>query len=54
MELKSTGRVSGDVEAPVIIVEEGVLLDGHCRMTRGGQTLEVPAPRDLAVGPLKR
>jgi cytoskeletal protein CcmA (bactofilin family) len=26
--------VFGDVEAPVIVVEEGVLFEGHCRMTK--------------------
>ena len=33
-ELRGTARVSGDVEAPVIVVEEGVLFDGHCRNTK--------------------
>ena len=37
MELRGTARVTGDVEAPVIVVEEGVHFDGHCRMTRGRQ-----------------
>jgi len=35
VELRGTARVTGDVEAPVIVVEEGVHFDGHCRMTRG-------------------
>lgn len=35
VELRGTGRVFGDVEAPVIVVEEGVLFEGHCRMTKG-------------------
>ena len=37
VELRGTARVTGDVEAPVIVVEEGVHFDGHCRMTRGHQ-----------------
>ena len=37
VELRGTARVTGDVEAPVIVVEEGVHFDGHCRMTRGRQ-----------------
>ena len=27
-------RVTGDVEAPVIVMEKGAVLDGHCRMTK--------------------
>src|SRR5205814_4031427 len=32
VELRGSARVFGDVEAPVIVVEEGVLFEGHCRM----------------------
>jgi cytoskeletal protein CcmA (bactofilin family) len=34
VELRGTARVFGDVEAPVIVVEEGVRFEGHCRMTK--------------------
>ena len=34
VELRGTARVYGDVEAPVIVVEEGVLFEGHCRMPK--------------------
>jgi cytoskeletal protein CcmA (bactofilin family) len=54
VELKRTARVYGDVEAPVVVVEEGVLCDGHCRMARPTPLAEVPPTRDLAVVPLKR
>jgi cytoskeletal protein CcmA (bactofilin family) len=53
IELKRTARVYGDVEAPVVVVEEGVLFEGHCRMSKPSPASEV-APRDLAVVPLKR
>jgi cytoskeletal protein CcmA (bactofilin family) len=33
VELKAGARVFGDVEAPVVVVEEGVLFEGHCRMS---------------------
>lgn len=36
VELRGSARVYGDVEAPVIVVEEGVLFDGHCKMKKGG------------------
>ena len=59
IDLKRTARVYGDVEAPVVVLEEGVLFEGHCRMAKPSPVAEVPprdlAPtRDLAVVPLKR
>jgi cytoskeletal protein CcmA (bactofilin family) len=53
IELKRTARVYGDVEAPVVVVEEGVIFEGHCRMSKPSPVSEV-ATRDLAVVPLKR
>ncbi|HET8578118.1 MAG TPA: polymer-forming cytoskeletal protein [Methylomirabilota bacterium] len=54
VELKRTARLFGDVEAPIIVVEEGVLFEGHCRMTKVNQIAEVPSARDLSVVALKR
>ena len=58
VELRGTARVFGDIEAPVIVVDEGVLFDGHCRMTKnrpGEPAVVSPAPqRDLSVVSLKR
>jgi len=34
VELKGSARVTGDVEAPIIAIEKGAVLDGHCRMTK--------------------
>lgn len=34
VELRGTARVYGDVEAPVIVVEEGVLFEGRCKNTK--------------------
>jgi len=46
VELRGTARVYGDVEAPVIVVEEGVLFEGHCKNTKG-RSADVPsADRD--------
>ena len=56
VELRGTARVYGDVEAPVIVVEEGVLFEGHCRMTKGGRPQDAPTPapqRDLSVVAIK-
>jgi cytoskeletal protein CcmA (bactofilin family) len=54
IELKRTARVFGDVEAPVVVVEEGVLFEGHCRMTKVNPNTEVFPTRDLSVVPIKR
>ena len=34
VELKRTARVTGDVDAPVVEMEPGSVLDGRCRMTK--------------------
>jgi len=34
VELKCGARVTGDIEAPVIVMEAGAVLDGQCRMTK--------------------
>jgi cytoskeletal protein CcmA (bactofilin family) len=51
IELKGNARVFGDLEAPVVVVDEGVLFEGHCRMTKA-KPAEVT--RDFSVVPLKR
>lgn len=35
VELKGGARVTGDVQAPIIVMEEGVLLEGQCHMAKG-------------------
>jgi len=57
VELRGSARVYGDVEAPVVVVEEGVLFEGHCRMTRGrpeGASGDAPPQRDLSIVAVKR
>ena len=49
VEMKQTARVFGDVEAPVVVIEEGVLFEGHCRMTRGRPAESEPA-REASSG----
>ena len=55
VELRGNARVFGDVEAPVVVVEEGVLFEGHCRMTKS-RPAEAPAlpQRDSSVVPFKQ
>lgn len=37
VELKSTARIFGDIVTPVLVLEEGVIFDGHCKM-KGDET----------------
>ena len=50
VELKNGASVTGDVEAPVIVMEAGAALDGRCRMTRHERE---EAPLGVVV-PLKK
>ena len=52
VELKGGARVFGDLEAPVVVLEEGVLFEGHCRMTNVKPAGSKPA--DSTVVALKR
>jgi cytoskeletal protein CcmA (bactofilin family) len=56
VELRGHARVSGDVESPVVVVEEGVVFEGRCRMhkARTATPAGASAPRDLSVVALKR
>jgi cytoskeletal protein CcmA (bactofilin family) len=55
IELRPNCRVYGDIEAPVVIIDEGALLEGQCRMTKGRpKDLAVSSSRDSSVVPLKR
>ncbi|PYN22584.1 MAG: polymer-forming cytoskeletal protein [Candidatus Rokuibacteriota bacterium] len=54
VELRGTARVFGDVEAPVVVVEEGVLFDGQCKMSKARSADDASATRDSTVVALKR
>ncbi|HUR91095.1 MAG TPA: polymer-forming cytoskeletal protein [Gemmatimonadaceae bacterium] len=52
VELKEKCRVYGDVSAPVVIIAEGALFEGQCRMTKGRPADAVQQPvRDLSLVP---
>ena len=50
VELRGSARVTGDIESPIVVVDEGVMFEGHCRMTRAG----ADDAREHAVVALKR
>lgn len=56
VELRGAAKVYGDVEAPVVVVEEGVIFEGHCRMTKGrsAEAVDAPPQRDLSIVAVKR
>lgn len=49
VELKATARLIGNVEAPVIVMEEGAVHEGHTRMGRATSSAEAPEPTALAL-----
>jgi cytoskeletal protein CcmA (bactofilin family) len=54
VEVRAGGRLYGDVETRVLVVEEGGTLEGQCRM-RSARPAEPAAPvRDLSVVASKR
>ncbi len=60
VEIRASGRVEGEIDSPVLVVETGARLDGDCRMKRheqpaaapGGPSLEASTPsnEEQAVG----
>jgi cytoskeletal protein CcmA (bactofilin family) len=49
VELRASARVTGDVDAPLIVMEAGAVLDGRCRMTKEEPT----ATHGAVVVPIK-
>jgi cytoskeletal protein CcmA (bactofilin family) len=35
IEIHSPGKVYGNIQAPVLVIDEGVVFEGHCRMSHG-------------------
>jgi cytoskeletal protein CcmA (bactofilin family) len=55
IELHVNCRVYGDIEAPVVIIDEGAMLEGQCRMTKARpKDIPTAGSRDPSVVPLKR
>ncbi len=52
VELRGPARVFGDLEAPVVVLEEGVLFEGRCRMVQSRPDVE--EARDPSVVPFRR
>ena len=50
VELTGKARVFGDLESPVIVLNEGVMFEGHCRMPKAA----AESTRDASVVSLTR
>jgi cytoskeletal protein CcmA (bactofilin family) len=53
VELSGSARLFGNVEAPVVVLGEGGLVDGYCRTTKARSVEAAPATPDTVVS-LKR
>jgi len=40
IEIKSPGKVFGNIQAPTVIIEEGVIFEGNCRMQTAKEDLD--------------
>jgi cytoskeletal protein CcmA (bactofilin family) len=49
VELRGAARLIGDVEAPVMVLEEGVVFEGHCRMTQAPGVVDDTEPARLPI-----
>ncbi len=54
VELMDRSRVYGDMNAPIVIINEGALFEGQCRMTRPNPAETQSGLRDGSIVPLKR
>jgi cytoskeletal protein CcmA (bactofilin family) len=54
VELCASARVFGDVDAPVVVIEDGAVFEGHCRMHKTQPAELGTPPREAAVVPIKR
>lgn len=54
VELGGSARMFGNVDAPVVIIEDGAVFEGHCRMTKSAPVDSAGTGRDTPVVPLRR
>lgn len=52
VEILHTGKVFGDISAPILIVEEGAVLEGKCSMLQS-ETLEPAKPTPTGVAAME-
>lgn len=47
IELKSPGKLKGNISSPLVVMDEGVLFEGHCSMT--GEAGPAPAGNKITL-----
>lgn len=47
IELKSPGKLKGNISSPLVVMDEGVLFEGHCSMT--GEAGTTPAGNKITL-----
>jgi cytoskeletal protein CcmA (bactofilin family) len=40
IEIHAPGKVYGNIESPVVVIDEGVIFEGNCKMSEQGQSEE--------------
>ncbi len=40
IEIHAPGKVFGNLESPIVVIDEGVIFEGNCRMSKSGQSEE--------------
>jgi len=40
IEIHAPGKVFGNIESPAVVIDEGVIFEGNCRMTKPNQSEE--------------
>jgi len=53
MRIHSTGKVYGNIDTPALVIEEGGLFEGACRMSKGVEvaTEKVTPTREIQASP---
>ena len=49
-ELHAPAKLIGNVQTPVLVIQEGVIFDGNCQMTKEGGKGGVSAQKSTALG----
>ncbi|MCB2188316.1 MAG: polymer-forming cytoskeletal protein [Deltaproteobacteria bacterium] len=53
IELRTPGRLMGNITAPLVVMDEGVLFEGHCRMADGSADERAAKVRLISEGGAK-
>ena len=53
IDVSAPATINGDIEAPVISIETGVVFNGKCSMVKPGPAVSSPPPADAATAEKK-